>query len=462
MECMKCGSALGREDYCPACGADVKLYKRIIRTSNRYYNEGLKQAKLRNLSKAAENLRSSLKFYKMNVAARNLLGLVYFEMGETVDAISEWVISRNLMPEDKLAEKYLAAVQSNGNKLEALNQTIKKYNQALVYCRQDSKDLAAIQLKKVLSMNPRMVKGHQLLALLYMEEGKYEQARKTLNQAQKIDAGNLTTFRYLQEVNSRLKGESSSKKESRKEKKDTVAYRSGNETIIHPANFKDRSALGTILNIILGVAIGALATWFLIIPSMRQDAAGETNQAVREANDTISTKNQTIKTLESQVEELKAQVKELEGDKDESKASVALYEQLLTAYDAYAQKNMEESQRALEGLDASALTGKAAEIYQRMTTQVDEEYIATMYQEGRAAYQVYNYEEAAQKLQQVVEADENYDQGYAVYYLAQSYRRMEQNDQAAVYYQRVLELLPGTQRARTAEQFLQEYQAAQQ
>ena len=461
MECMKCGSALGREDYCPACGADVKLYKRIIYTSNRYYNEGLKQAKMRNLSGAAENLRSSLKFYKLNRAARNLLGLVYFEMGETVDAISEWVISRNLMPEDKLAEKYLAAVQSNGNKLEALNQTIKKYNQALVYCRQDSKDLATIQLKKVLSLNPRMVKGHQLLALLYMEEGKYEHAKKALNQAQKIDTGNLTTFRYLQEVNSRL-GEPSSRKEGRKEKEETVAYRSGNETIINPANFKDRSAIGTILNIILGIAIGALATWFLIIPSMRQDAVGETNQAVREANDTISTKNQTIKTLEGQVEELKSQVKELEGDKDESKASVALYEQLLTAYDAYAQKNMEESQRLLEGLDASALTGKAAEIYERMTTQVDEEYIATMYQEGRAAYQSSNYEEAAQKLQQVVDADENYDQGYAVYYLAQSYRRMEQNDQAAVYYQRVLELLPGTQRARTAEQFLQEYQAAQQ
>ena len=38
-----------------------------------------------------------------------------------------------------------------------MSKTIKKYNQALVYCQQDSKDLAVIQLKKVLSLNPRFI-----------------------------------------------------------------------------------------------------------------------------------------------------------------------------------------------------------------------------------------------------------------------------------------------------------------
>ena len=88
---------------------------------------------MRDLSGAAESLRKSLRFFKMNHQARNLLGLVYFEMGETVDAIDEWVIARSLMPENQQAEQYLSAVQSNSNKLDALNQTIKKYNQALQY-----------------------------------------------------------------------------------------------------------------------------------------------------------------------------------------------------------------------------------------------------------------------------------------------------------------------------------------
>lgn len=69
-------------------------YNKIIRLSNTLYNDGLKKANIRDLSGAAQSLRISLRYYKANIPARNLLGLVYFEMGEVVDALSEWVISR--------------------------------------------------------------------------------------------------------------------------------------------------------------------------------------------------------------------------------------------------------------------------------------------------------------------------------------------------------------------------------
>lgn len=58
----------------------------------------------------------------MNIEARNLLGLVYFEMGETVDALSEWVISKNLQPEKNIADAYIEAVQNSPSQLENLNQ----------------------------------------------------------------------------------------------------------------------------------------------------------------------------------------------------------------------------------------------------------------------------------------------------------------------------------------------------
>ena len=67
------------------------------------------------------------------------------------------------------AGEYLDEIQKNRARLESINQTIKKYNQALLYCHQDSRDMAIIQLKKVLSMNPKMVQGHQLLGLLYLD-----------------------------------------------------------------------------------------------------------------------------------------------------------------------------------------------------------------------------------------------------------------------------------------------------
>lgn len=54
------------------------------------------------MSGAIVSLTECLKLNKFNIDARNLLGLVYFEMGETVDALSEWVISKNLKPEKTL------------------------------------------------------------------------------------------------------------------------------------------------------------------------------------------------------------------------------------------------------------------------------------------------------------------------------------------------------------------------
>ena len=131
----------------------------------------MEKAGVRDLSGAIESLKISLRFNKLNIDARNLLGLIYYEMGEVVTALTEWVISKNYQPKDNLASRYLDEVQKNQARLDSVNQTIKKYNQALLYCKQNSRDLAIIQLKKVLSLNPKLVSGHQLLALLYIQEG---------------------------------------------------------------------------------------------------------------------------------------------------------------------------------------------------------------------------------------------------------------------------------------------------
>ena len=48
------------------------------------------------MSGAADTLRRSVKLNKRNIDARNLLGLVYCEMGDVVEALSQWVVSKNL------------------------------------------------------------------------------------------------------------------------------------------------------------------------------------------------------------------------------------------------------------------------------------------------------------------------------------------------------------------------------
>ena len=92
MICYKCGQEVGNAKRCPNCGADLSVFLKVRHISNAYYNLGLEQAGVRNLSGAIVSLKNSLKFNKYNIDARNLLGLIYCETGEVVDALSEWVI----------------------------------------------------------------------------------------------------------------------------------------------------------------------------------------------------------------------------------------------------------------------------------------------------------------------------------------------------------------------------------
>ena len=82
---------------------------------------------------------------------------MYYEMGEIVNALREWVISKNFKPDKNLADEYIRDVQSNPNRLEALNQSIRKYNVELGYANSGKEDLAIIQLKKVININEKYV-----------------------------------------------------------------------------------------------------------------------------------------------------------------------------------------------------------------------------------------------------------------------------------------------------------------
>ena len=126
MKCNVCGAALTDSNFCNNCGADVKIYKKLISTSNALYNRGLEKAQVRDLSGARDDLKNSLKVYKRNIPARNLLGLVYFEMGDIVAALSEWIVSKNYQPEENVADGYIEAVQKNVSKLDAYNIALKK------------------------------------------------------------------------------------------------------------------------------------------------------------------------------------------------------------------------------------------------------------------------------------------------------------------------------------------------
>lgn len=457
MKCYKCKAELSSSDYCTSCGADVKVYKKIIKSSEIYYNQGLAMAQMRELTSAADSLRHSLKLNKNNIKARNLLGLVYFEMGEAVAALSEWVISKNLQPTKNIADDYLSAVKKNSTRLDTINQTIKKYNQALLYAQQNSSDLAIIQLKKVLNLNPNLVKGHLLLALLYMKENEYEKAVKPLKKAMSIDKSNPLTIKYMNEVK-KVVDVSEKKAEPVKKASEERKVFVGEDVILpQPTSYQESNAGGiTILNIIIGIAIGAALMWFLVFPAKRQAIAEENNKQYAEISSQLELKSTTIATLESDKEILQKEKEDLEKELSTYKGKdgiIQTYESMLVAMDAYIQNDSIKTMEALANVDTAVINSEDfKKVYEEIEEAAAQEATRTLYEQGYNRYRNGDYQTAIEVLAKAYEIGKE-DAG-VIYYLGRSYQRSGDSETGKKYLQEVIDKYPNTQYASQAKDYI--------
>lgn len=467
MKCYNCGCDLTGHDYCTGCGADVSLYKKIIYISNRFYNDGLEKANVRDLTGAISSLRQSLKFDKYNVEARNLLGLVYFETGEVVAALSEWVISKNLQPKKNIADDYIDMIQTNPTRLDTINQTIKKYNQALTYCNQESLDLAIIQLKKVLSLNPKFIRAHQLLALLYINGEEWEKAQRELNKCVQIDTNNTVTLRYLKEVDEMLLPEEGVKTNNKKKKRseNVVKYQSGNETIIQPVNIKEGKGVGSLLNLGIGLVIGIAIAVCLILPAQIQTAKAGISDDLRVVSEQSDAKSATIDELEQQISVLQEEKSTLEQNLDAymgTDGSLQIYDLLLEAADAYL-TNAEDIITVADYLEEINVEREESEeeasdayekLYNTLLALIGPTAADSYYDAGYEAYRQENYQDAIPNLERAYQYDAT--NGEALYYLANAYNSVGRKEEAIEAYRLVIELFPGTVKASKSTTFLAE------
>ena len=278
MRCYRCGNTLGAGRYCLHCGADVTKYRRIVRISNRFYNHGLEKARVRNLSGAAEDLSRALEIDKRNIPARNLLGLVYYEMGETVQALCEWVVSTHYQPEDNPANDYVKHLQEDRTELETANQGIRKFNFGLDYAKKGSEDLAIIQLEWVTAHHPKMLKAHSLLALLYYSEGKYAKAEKEIKTVLKADTGNVFCRNMDREMAADIRTPQVKRQESVKDSLRTAGQGIQKETEKIQTALKGRPAF--LLRILLTALILLCVVMGILLPTLKRQRSRAISDAV--------------------------------------------------------------------------------------------------------------------------------------------------------------------------------------
>ncbi|MCL1878209.1 MAG: hypothetical protein FWF80_05080 [Defluviitaleaceae bacterium] len=279
MKCPNCLKNFSGGVKCPACKVDTVLYMGTVRLSDRLHNKGLERLRVGDLFHGIELLTKSIAINKNNVPSRNLLGLALFEVGHVGEALKHWIVSQSMLKEDNLATKYIESVNKNARKLEGLNDAVDMYNQALEHIRHKSDDLAIIQLKKAVEINPRFVDALNLLTLCYLIQNERERAATAAERVLSLDIMNPVALNYYAII---FPGKKPSRQASTKPKGQPIP-KGPYKTIDLEEKKKKNFHVAELFMFIIGIAVASAALYFLLVPALRRSWEAE-NQRLEDAH----------------------------------------------------------------------------------------------------------------------------------------------------------------------------------
>ena len=340
----------------------MKKNRRLEQISNGYYNLGLSLAKERNLSSALNALSISLGLNKKNTDARNLYGLIQFEMGEETKALISWVISININPINNPAQNYLQKLRNKSAYLEKSQDAISKYNKAISQIKTVNYDMARITLKQAVDIRPHFIKAMLALALLDIREGKSSEAKKLLDNVLSIDRFNTKAITYLDEMKPMVEKKSQKGRLSvigRPVKKEKPVENTSTNMPVTEI-YKNYSGMFTAINVGIGLIVGACAMVFLYMPTMKVSLNNAHNKEIVAISQQLNDVNLTMEGLKSENESLNEQVNKLTEVNNTSTENMNYkllqYVYFLGLIKEYNTKNYTRAAEIFSNLDVGQLT----------------------------------------------------------------------------------------------------------
>lgn len=333
---------------------DYERKTRVI--ANSYYNMGLERAKLRDLSGASECLKKSLHFNKYMTDARNLLGLIYYEVGEVGEALVQWVISMNFQPEGNQADNYLGEIQRKSGIMETERRAVRRFNQALIYAQSGSEDLAILQLNKVVESKPNYVKAQLLLALLCIAREDYQKAGKAVYKVLQIDRNHPKALYYKSLVKDTAGNGKSEREPEKRKLKNVLSHRQmEDDDVIIPPSYRENTKDQAVWNILAGLLLGAAVVFFLVMPANTKSINELHNQEILKYSEQLSQANQKADGLTAQLESIEAEKKTAEASlaslTSDSDSVLAQYQAVIGILQAYKKEDFPAAVRIYAGLN---------------------------------------------------------------------------------------------------------------
>ncbi len=348
---------------------------------------------------------------------------------------------KSFMPID--IEKF----SENNNVTEKVIDSVKAYNKAIEYLRTGSEDIAMIELKRVVSVNPDFYEAVNLLGLCYAYTNQLDKAEELFGKVVKGENNVIKAADYLNYISTgdgiaprrNLKPKNTVKKISRplkeKPKKEELKEEVKTEYILLRKIFIQLRKPAIALSIgLIGIICLVVSLIFFFVTMYGTKEVGSNNepsentQFAEEYNKVVA-ENENLK---SQLEEVNTQLKQMQLSSDISQA-----------FELYGQKKYEAAADKLISIPIENLPVELKERYDSMKGDIFLKAANQLTNQGNELYNNKKYTQAVEKLEKVFELGSKWAFGdKALYILGKSAVEAGDNQKGAQAYQRLIDEYP--------------------
>jgi len=408
--------------------------KKISYIADKLYNEALVFANNDEVSIAVNLLNKAIEFDKVNYEARNLLGLMYYRLGEISMSLKHWIISSNIYQdkEKNKAHSYLADFEKNEKELAKAERVAKLYNESLKFLKDGNDDIAIMNLRKI-DQHSNFIKGKNLLALCYIKRKQYGKAIEIIENVLKVDNSNYKASKYYNTLI-----EAYNKKNCDMTTKDGKVF----TKVMLKNNLKKKFLNKKVIAyFVAGILVTSVLFFAVVIPAMniaQRENIKELNKILALSADEKDELNSVIAKKDKDAESLNKEIELLKNREAEIK-------KLNDAFIYYDKDAVLTTADKLTYIDSSLLNKEAKIVYDYLKNKTYTTALAENYKLGRKNYDVNNNKEAIKYFTRVLNISEtSVYSGFSKYFLARSYEKDGEKAEAIKLFKEFIKTYPNS------------------
>ncbi|HHW48968.1 MAG TPA: tetratricopeptide repeat protein [Clostridiaceae bacterium] len=320
--------------------------------------------------------------------------------------------------------------------------SITLYNQALESIRSNSEDIAIIELKKAIALNPDFYEAMNLLGLCYCFINETEKAEELFKRVLDGEKNSIRALNYIKMIKGDIGTDSISSRAKKRERRS-----------IKEKTRKRESEKGTgknyrvsLLKYALSFVAGAVLMFILNMAFMQGSNASlpdpdtSSEEIIRQLNEKIKNQERAYNKLSEDYRALEENFEKVSQNLEYYKFSVKLYE----IEDLYDKREYEPAADMLILMKTVDFKGEEKERFDKLYEKVMPAAANKVYEEGLVlANTKRQYEEAIKKLNKVQMYKEDFRHMDAVlYYLGKCYQQLNDSRNALATYQKLMEQYP--------------------